>query len=454
MSLVTTLLAFVVALGSLIIVHELGHYLVARWCGVKVLRFSVGFGRPLASWRHGRDQTEWSIGAFPLGGYVKMLDEREAEVAPHELHRAFNRQSVGRRFAIVLAGPAANFLIAVLLYWVLFVHGVPGMKPVVDAPAQGTAAAQAQLQAGEIVLKVGDRPVATWQDVRWALLEHAVARSVVTLEMQNEKGEIAFRKLDLGGLEPSDLDADFLGKVGLQRFQPLVRPVIGKVVENSAAARAGLRPGDEIVAVSGSPVGRWEDLVKAIRQRPGTAVDLALRREGGEQTVTVTPDAVQENGETIGKIGVGPKIDEAAMQRLFTEVRYGPVAAFGQALGKTWEISALSLKMLGKMIVGQVSLKNLSGPITIADYAGQSAQLGWLPYVSFIALISISLGVLNLLPVPVLDGGHLMYYIVEIIKGRPVSERAVEIGQRVGMVLLFTLMAFAIYNDIHRLVGG
>jgi len=454
MSLLTMLAAFVVTLGPLIVVHELGHYLVARWCGVKVLRFSVGFGRPLALWRAGPDRTEWAIAAFPLGGYVKMLDEREGEVAPQELHRAFNRQTVWRRFAIVMAGPVANLLLAVALYWVLFIHGVPGLKPIVAQPATGTAAAVAQLQEGELIVRVGGRPVATWQDVRWALLEHAVERGSVELEMRNDKGEIAFRKLDLASLTPKDLESDFLAKVGLERFQPLVRPVIGEVVGGGPAARAGLQVGDEIVSADGKPIARWEELVAAIRPRPGVRVELGVRRGDAQLPISVTPDAAQDNGQTVGKIMVSPKVDKAALQRLITEVRYGPVAAVGQAFGKTWEISALSLKMLGKMVVGQVSLKNLSGPITIADYAGQYAQLGLLPLVSFIALISISLGVLNLLPVPVLDGGHLMYYIVEIIKGRPVSERALEIGQRVGMVLLFTLMAIAIYNDIHRQLGG
>jgi regulator of sigma E protease len=450
MSLLITLIAFIAALGLLIVVHELGHYLVARWCGVKVLRFSVGFGKPLLLRRVGPDQTEWVIAGFPLGGFVKMLDEREGEVAPHERHRAFNRQSVYRRFAIVLAGPVANFLLAIAVYWLLFMHGVPGLKPILGAPPPATAAAQAQITAGETILRVNDQAVSTWQDVRWVLLERAVDRQVVTLEVQNEKGEIAFRKLDLSGLDTGDLDSDFLAKIGLTRLPP--PPVVGEVTAGKPGERAGLKPGDRIVAVDGKPVATWDDLVAAVTPKGGAPLTLQLRRGADELTVQVTPETVQQNGESIGRIWVTP--DRAALERQIVEVSYGPFAALSQAAVRTWEVSILSLRMLGKMIVGDVSLKNLSGPITIADYAGQSAQMGWVAYVSFIALISISLGVLNLLPVPLLDGGHLMYYFVEIIKGRPVSERALEIGQRVGMVVLFTLMAFALFNDIHRLVGG
>jgi regulator of sigma E protease len=449
MSLLITLIAFVVALGLLIVVHEFGHYLVARWCGVKVLRFSVGFGQPLLVRRLGADQTEWAVAAFPLGGYVKMLDEREGEVAPAERHRAFNRQSVWRRFAIVLAGPVANFLLAIAVYWLLFMHGVPGMKPMLGTPPAESPAAQAQVVAGETVLAVEDQPVKTWQDVRWILLERAVDRQAVTLQVQNEKGEIAFRRVDLSGLTAEDLDSDFLGKIGLLRFSPAV---ISEVRSGSPGQRAGLQPGDKIIEADRKPIDSWEQLVEIVAPKAGVPVDLVVERGGAPLRMRITPEAATDGGKTVGRIGVGR--DPAVLERQMVQVSYGPVAALGEAVARTWEVSVLSLRMLGKMIMGEVSLKNLSGPITIADYAGQSAQMGWLPYVSFIALISISLGVLNLLPVPLLDGGHLMYYLVEMVKGRPVSDRALEIGQRVGMVVLFSLMAFAIYNDIHRLVGG
>lgn len=450
MNLMITVVAFVVALGLLIVVHELGHYWVARWCGVKVLRFSVGFGQPVLLRRLGPDRTEWAVTAIPLGGYVKMLDEREGEVLPHERSRAFNRQPVGKRFAIVAAGPVANFLLAIAVYWLLFVHGVPGLKPILGAPPADSPAAHAQVAAGDTIVAIDDQAVATWQDVRWALLERAVGRGTVTLEVRDAQARAAFRRLDLSSLTAADLDSDFLSKVGLTRLPP--PPVVGEAAPGKPGAAAGLRAGDRIVAVDGKPVATWDDLVAAVTVRPGTPIMLEVERAGERLELRATPDSVQDAGRTIGRIWVSP--DRATLERQIVDVRYGPLAALGQAALRTWEVSLLSLRMLGKMIVGDVSLKNLSGPITIADYAGQSAQMGWIAYAGFIALISISLGVLNLLPVPLLDGGHLMYYLIEVVKGSPVSERALEIGQRIGMFVLFTLMAFALYNDIHRLVGG
>ena len=445
MHLLITLVAFAVALGTLIIVHEFGHYVVARWCGVKVLRFSVGFGRALASRRMGRDGTQWVLAAFPLGGYVKMLDEREGEVAPAERHRAFNRQPVRSRFAIVLAGPLANFLLAVVVYWLLFMHGVPGSRPVVDNPLPGTPAAAAGFHSGDTIVDIAGRPARTWEEVRLALLKEAVARRSVEVEVREDAGTVQFHKLDLSGLGPERLTGDFLDAVGLQPLKGGLKPVIETVIAGGAAERAGIQMGDRILAVNATPITSWDQLVKAIRASPGVAMELTVRRSSGERlAVRVTPDVALDNATPIGRIGVGP----------FISVRYPLGTALWQGAKKTWDMSLFTLEMLGRMVIGEVSLKNLSGPITIADYAGQSAQMGWMAYVSFIALISISLGVLNLLPVPVLDGGHLMYYVAEIVRGKPVSDRALEIGQRIGMVVLFSLMAFAIYNDIYRLVGG
>jgi regulator of sigma E protease len=454
MSIFSTLIAFVVALGVLIVFHELGHYLVARLCGVKVLRFSVGFGLPLWRRKFGADQTEWAISAFPLGGYVKMLDEREGPVAPDERHRAFNRQTVAKRFAIVLAGPVANFLLAILLYWVLFMHGVPGIRPIVGAPIPGTPAAQAQLAPGELIVRIDSTEVPTWQDLRWALLEHSLRKDTIQLEMHTERGDIHFRRLDLASIGPEKIDVDLMQAIGLTRYQPPLKPVIGRLIPGGAGERDGLREGDEVAEVDGHAIAAWEDLVASISAAPGRPLQFKILRGGAAHQLIVTPESKQEGGKTLGRIGAAPKIDEVAVKRLITEVQYGPLESVARAAERTWDVSTFTLKMLGRMITGDVSLKNLSGPITIADYAGQSAHLGWLAYVSFLALISISLGVLNLMPVPLLDGGHLMYYVAEIVKGSPVSDRVMEVGQQVGMVLLFSLMAFAIYNDINRLFGG
>jgi regulator of sigma E protease len=456
MTLVTTIAAFLVALGSLIVIHELGHYVVARLCGVKVLRFSVGFGRPI--WRKpvGEDRTEWVIAAFPLGGYVKMLDEREGAVAEEELPRAFNRQSVWRRFAIVVAGPVANFLLAVVLYWGLFMHGVPGIKPVVAEPAAGTPAARAGFAAGELLTRVGDDPVATWQDARWALLKSAVQKAVLTIEVRDRRGEPVLRKLDLSTLTPTDLDGDFLRTLGLARFQPDLPPQVGRVAAGGAAEQAGLQSGDEILSINDREIRSIEEAISLIRESPGRTLVFVVRRGGAKlPAFAVIPDAHQEtSGPPVGRINAVLQVNPEAYAQFVTQQSYGWLESAAKAVYRTWDLSAFTLRMLGKMLVGEVSLKNLSGPITIADYAGQSAQSGWVSYLMFLALISISLGVLNLLPVPLLDGGHLMYYTVEIFKGSPVSDRAIEIGQQVGMALLFTLMVFALYNDINRIFAG
>ncbi len=454
MALLTTIVAFAFALGSLIVVHEFGHYLAARLCDVKVLRFSVGFGRVLASRRYGRDQTEWAISAFPLGGYVKMLDEREGEVAAQDLPRAFNRQTVYRRFLIVLAGPVANFFLAILLYWLLFMHGVPGIKPVIGAVTPGSPAAQAQFMPGETIARIGPHAIATWQDARWILLKYAVEHSAVTLEVHNERAEIHWRNLDLSHLKPDDLDSDFLRALGFARLQPPLLPVIGRVIPGGAAERSGLLADDEVTAINSQPVARWNQVVTAISANPGNELLLDVKRGTVVLQIAVTPDGVIENAIRIGRIGAAPRIDRDAMQKYMIEVRYPPWTSLGKALERTWDTSVFSLRMLGKMVVGEISLKNLSGPITIADYAGQSAQIGWISYLVFLALISISLGVLNLLPIPLLDGGHLMYYMLEIAKGSPVSDKAIEIGQHVGMGVLLLLMAFALYNDITRLINS
>lgn len=453
-----TLLAFVGAIALLVVFHELGHYWVARRCGVKVLRFSVGFGKVIYSKRFANSPTEWVISAIPLGGYVKMLDEREleGEISEQDLQYAFNRKPVLQRIAIVVAGPLANFLLAIVLYWALFSHGVQGLKPMLGEVPPNTPAAMAQMQAGETIVKINGEPIPSWQELRWRLLDIALQKGddEIRIEARSAQNEQLFHVLDMSSLEAKDLDGDFFDKLGLHLHQPEILPVIGKLSDDGVAKLAGLHEGDHILRVDGAQMKLWSEVVDAVRAHPDTAMLFDLQRGEMTLSISVVPQSVTESGKTVGKIGVAPKIDRALFQTMFVEVSYAPLEALNQSLRKTWETSVISLKMLGKMVLGEVSLKNLSGPITIADYAGQSAEMGWAAYLSFLALISISLGVLNLLPIPLLDGGHLLYYVAELLKGSPVSEQAWEIGQRIGIALLGTLMVFAIYNDINRLVSG
>lgn len=450
----TTLFAFIGAIALLVVFHEFGHYWVARRCGVKVLRFSVGFGNVIYRKRFAGNDTEWVISAIPLGGYVKMVDEREDKVADEDLPYAFNRKPVLQRMAIVAAGPLANLLLAVVLYTAMFVYGVPGLKPVLGDAPPGSPAAVAQLHSGDTIISINGETIPSWQELRWRLLELALRQAEVSIETKDASGATMTRALDVTSLEAKDLDGEFLDKLGLHLYQPLVLPVIGKLAEDSVAQRAGLQQGDRILRADGVNLNRWIELVEVVRAHPGQAVQLQIQR--GEMTlnISVIPQAVVESGKAVGKIGAAPQVDRAEWQALLVEVNYAPVEALDRSLHKTWETSVISLKMMGKMVLGEVSMKNLSGPITIADYAGQSAAMGVAAYLGFLALISISLGVLNLLPIPLLDGGHLLYYVAELVKGSPVSEQAWEFGQKIGIALLGTLMVFAVYNDVNRLVSG
>ena len=453
-----TLLAFVVTLGVLITVHEYGHFQVARWCGVKVLRFSIGFGKPLFSKNMGKDQTEFVLAAFPLGGYVKMLDEREVSidepVQEHDLPRAFNRQSVWKRIAIVSAGPVANLLLAVFIYWFLFMQGTLGVRPLLGEIVEGTPAAHASMAAGELIKKVAGTPVATWQDVRWSLLQQSLKSQEASIEAVSGADEVHLHQLALGNIGKDDFEKDILDKLGLVPYQPKVPASIGEIIKGSAAERAGLMAGDMISSVNGIAVGQWEDFVSIIRKNPGKQLNLNIKRGNVEIVLTVTPEAEMENGKPIGRIGAVYHMDPSELEKITVKIQYGPATALSKAIAKTWDTSIFSLKMLGSMLTGSVSWKGVSGPVTIASYAGQSAHAGLAAFISFLAIVSISLGVLNLLPIPVLDGGHLLYYTVEIFKGSPVSEQVMEIGQRMGFALLGLLMACALYNDFNRLITG
>jgi len=455
MTLLITVLSFLVTVGVLVVVHEFGHYLAARLANVKILRFSVGFGKPLMVRRRGADQTEWVLAAIPLGGYVKMVDEREGAVAPADLPRAFNNQNVWTRIGIVIAGPLANFLLAFFVYWVLFIAGMPGLKPVVGDPPAGTAAAYAGLANGDVVTAVSDETVVTWNDVRWLLLKEAVKRGTVDIEVKTASGSSATRRLDMSSLTKDDLDKDFLGKLGLRNFRPRAPALLGRLIPGAAAERAGLAAGDRVVAINGKPIETWFEFTAEVASNPGRTLAFEIERAGRRSQLRATPDSVSEGDNRIGRLGVeAPAELKREYERMGTTVRYNPIAAIPKAADKVWDLSVFSIKMLGRMIVGDISWKNLSGPITIADYAGQSAQAGWITWLGFLALVSVSLGVLNLLPIPLLDGGHLVYYFAEIVKGSAVSDRTMEIGQRLGLALLLALTFFAFYNDINRLFTG
>jgi regulator of sigma E protease len=451
MSLLHTLLAFAVALGSLVVVHELGHYWVARLCGVKVLRFSVGMGRVIYARRFGRDQTEWALSILPLGGYVKMLDAREQDVsnmADADLRREFTRQSVWRRMAIVAAGPLANFILAILLFAGLFMYGVPEPLPKLRSMAEQTAAYQAGLRGGETITAIDGKPVQSWAEVRWELMQHVLEKTPARLDVERHYpgGRLSDTvSLPLDSVSDGDLEGDFLSRLGLSLARPPA--ILGRIMDNGPAMQAGLQMGDLILRVDDTPVRDGLALVELVRASPGKAVQLHGLRGQRELHVRVTPEMFDDNGQRVGRIGV-----EVLLAPEVAVISDTPWTALVKGVRKTWDTGAMTLKMIGRMIVGQVSWKNITGPITIADYAGQTAKVGLVSYLSFIAFISISLGVMNLLPIPVLDGGHLLYYSLEILTGRPVSERFGEIAQRAGLGILMMLMLVAVFNDIVRLI--
>ena len=451
-----TIAAFVLALGLLIAVQEYGHYRMAVACGVKVLRFSIGFGKTLFRWQPKGSSTEFVIGAFPLGGYVKMLDEREAPVADGERHQAFNTQPLRSRVAIVAAGPVANLLLAVLLYAVVNWSGVQYPAAILASPVAGSIAAHAGLIGGEMVQQAGFdgdelQDVKSFEDLRWFLTRGALeGQDVRLLVVRPARGASDDVLLKLSAMDARDADAQLFRKIGI--VGPFSRPVIGEVVVGAAADKAGLRDGDLVRQVGSVPVVDGQQLRQLIRTSvvQGEAVPAVwkISRAGAELEVLVKPETRQDGELVIGKIGayVG------AMPELVM-VKYGATDGLWRGMIRTWEVSVLTLKMIGKMLVGEASLKNLSGPLTIADYAGKSAGMGLTQYLLFLALISVSLGVLNLLPLPVLDGGHLMYYLWEGITGKSVSDAWMERLQRGGVAILLVMMSIAIFNDITRLFG-
>ncbi|WP_020396767.1 RIP metalloprotease RseP [Thiolinea disciformis] len=447
--------AFLVTIGVLVAIHEFGHFWVARKLGVKVLRYSIGFGKPL--WRRiGKDETEYVIAALPFGGYVKMLDEREGQVDPAERHLAFNTQSVWKRMAIVIAGPSANFLLAIFIYFMIFsVVGNPAMKPFVSA-ANNSPAALAGIKAGDRIVSVNQIPVDSWEDARMTLLEEYLKSPVLALGVETQQGSPAMRSLDLSGQALLKDQGDFLNKSGLEFWVPEKEVRLGETLPNSPAAQAGLKLGDIVLAVDGEKPSSAQAFVEMIQKSPNKTLELKLRRHEDTIQVNITPaKKVLDNQQEVGQIGagVGETIPEATLKQLQFTQHYGPIDSIVQGFKKTWQMSLVTLKLMGRMFTGEVSLQNISGPITIAKFSGETAQAGLPYYLGFLAIVSISLGVLNLLPIPMLDGGHLLYYLIELVKGSPVSEKFEEFGLRFGMAVVAGVMVLALYNDFMRLLN-
>lgn len=449
----STILAFIVAIGVLVTVHEFGHFWVARRLGVKVLRFSVGFGRPL--WRReAADGTEYMLAVIPLGGYVKMLDEREGEVPAAELDRAFNRKPVASRIAIVAAGPMFNFLFAILAYWLIFIIGVTGLRPLVGEVLPETPAAYAGLRSGDEIRVVEGRSTPTWDAARTALLKESLGGGRIELEVADSNGATRLVELDLTGLTLDLESGDLLPGLGIDPWRPSIPALIGEVVPGEPAEEAGLRAGDRILSADGRPISDWNGWVKYVRAHPGEVLEVTVERDGAPLTLALKPASVAEGTREVGRIGAAVDMSRAPDLERYQAVQdYPPLEALGAAAVRTWDMTSLTLQVLGRLFTGRASLESVSGPITIAQYAGETARIGVVPFLAFLAVVSISLGILNLLPVPILDGGHLLYYLIELVKGSPLSEEAQQLGQRLGIVLLLGLMALAFYNDFSRLLG-
>lgn len=447
-----SIFGFLLALGILVAVHEFGHFWVARTLGIKVLKFSVGFGR--AIWSHtAKDGTIYSLGAIPLGGYVKMLDENEVDVAEEDLPRAFNRQPIWKRMLVVLAGPMFNFLFAIAAYSLVFAGGMEGLSPVIGKVVEGSVAQSDGFRSGDLLLSVDGRKLNTWQEQRLYLFSKALARKTVQYEVQTSDGRKVTRDLNLAKVPMSKIDArlvtDGIGFIG---WYPIVPPLIDQVVDAKPAFVAGLKKGDLITAIDGEKIATWDDVIRLISAAPGRQLKLDVFRNGYSESVFVTPAIVMEGDRKIGRIGISVQPVDVPADRIVT-VNYGLLESLYRGTETTWMMSVLTLRMLAKMVTLEISSKNISGPITIAQYAGKSAQIGFSSFLLFLAIVSVSLGVLNLLPIPILDGGHLLYFSIEAITRKPVSEKVMIWGQQVGILLLFLLMSLAVYNDLGRLLS-
>ncbi|HSD53570.1 MAG TPA: RIP metalloprotease RseP [Burkholderiales bacterium] len=451
MTILTYVLAFLVAIGVLVAVHEFGHFWMARRLGIRVVRFSVGFGRPL--WRRrAADGTEYAISAIPLGGYVKLLDEREGPVPTEHLSQAYNRQPVWRRVLVLLAGPGANFLFAVCAYWVLFVVGVPALRPVIGEVTSGSIAAHAGLAAGDEIVRVGGRETPTRETAVLAVLDGLMGQQPIELNLRRQDGTERAAALRITGSRRSLTEPGaLLPGLGFDFWYPTVPAIVGTVLPESPAARAGLRPGDRIVAVDGVAVADFAALVQRVQPNPGRTLQFTVERPQGEVVLPIEVQSQREGDRMVGRIGVQPVAGSPLPEHMRTMERYGALESVARAARKTWSMSDLTVRMLWNVVTGDVSVKNLSGPINIAEYAGFSLRQGALAFLSFLAIVSVSLFVLNLLPIPILDGGQIVFQLAELAKGSPLSERAQAVGQQIGLVLLLVLMSFAFYNDLSRL---
>jgi regulator of sigma E protease len=437
---------FIVAISVLVAAHEFGHFIVARKLGFKVLRFSIGFGRPLLQWRGGPpDHIQYWLSAIPLGGYVKMLDEHEGPVVSEERHRAFHQRPVWQRIAVLLAGPAFNFLFAILAFWMMFVTGVQALKPMIASVEPESAAGRAGLMPGDEIESVGGDATTNWDDATLRILDELLDDGRIAMTVRAPDGATRAVELDVRGRE-QELTEPAVLFTGLG-LKPGPAAIVESVVEGGPADRAGLRGGDRVIGAGGNPIADWGEWVEFTQSRPGETVDVTVLRGGRELTFTATLDTVTEGGRTFGRIG-------ANGQRPLTEQRYGVIESLPRAVAKTWGMITFTVSMLSHMITGDVSLKNMSGPLSMADIAGSAAEAGLAYFLSVLAAISISLGILNLLPIPLLDGGQIVYQVAEWIKGSPLSERAMVLGQQIGIFFVIALTGFAFYNDIVRLFGS
>jgi len=444
---------FIISVGVLITFHEFGHFWVARFFDVKILRFSIGIGRSIYTKRFGKDQTEFSIGFLPLGGYVKMLDDREGKVVEEEKKREFNSKPIWQRFSIVLAGPVFNFIFAIFIYSIIYSIGVNALKPIIGDVEPSSISEESGFVKGQKILSINGAKTPTWPTVIDSLVKHTISGKTVNivLESDSKKQNLS---LDLSKIKIDKIsDGKLLNELGLSVIKLKIPPIIGMIEENGPAKASGLHKNDKIIAVNGNLIESWGEWVSIIRQNPNELLNTEVLRNNQTIYIELTPENFQADGTSIGRIGAGPSINDELYDSYFTLEQYSLHLAILRAFNKTWEMSVLTLKVLAKIITGDASVKNLSGPISIAKYAGQSASIGVIALLTFLAIVSVSLGVLNLLPIPLLDGGHLVYYIIELITGKPVSDAVQIVGQQIGLVLLLGLMGIALYNDFIKLMG-